>query len=69
MAYFCAGANAVFVELVAGAGHARQFRGWHLIEGLKNPTLITNESARGLFPIHPMGMREAIHEALRGTTS
>lgn len=41
--------------------------GRHLIEGLKNPTLVTDDTARRLFPIRPMGIKEAIRNALRGT--
>ena len=38
--------------------------GRHLIEGLKNPTVVRNRTALDLFPIRPMGMREAIQKAL-----
>jgi uncharacterized protein YbjT (DUF2867 family) len=38
--------------------------GRHLIEGLKNPTVVRDESALGALPIRPMGMRWAIARAL-----
>lgn len=41
--------------------------GRHLIEGLKNPTVVRDSTALEVFPIRPMGIREAIHKAL--TTS
>lgn len=34
--------------------------GRHLIEGLKNPTVVRDPSARQLFPIQPRGVQEAI---------
>jgi len=39
--------------------------GRHLIEGLKNPTVVRDDSARRLFPdIHPLGVSEAIRRAI-----
>jgi uncharacterized protein YbjT (DUF2867 family) len=38
--------------------------GRHLIEGLKNPTVVTNRLALDVFPIRPMSIREAIQKAL-----
>jgi uncharacterized protein YbjT (DUF2867 family) len=38
--------------------------GRHLIEGLKNPTVIRDRSAMDAFPIRPMGVREAIRRSL-----
>src|SRR6201997_2156337 len=38
--------------------------GRHLVEGLKNPTVIQDRKALKAFPIQPMGIREAIHKAL-----
>jgi len=38
--------------------------GRHLIEGLKNPTVVQDRTALDMFPIRPMGLREAIHKAL-----
>jgi uncharacterized protein YbjT (DUF2867 family) len=38
--------------------------GRHLIEGLKNPTVVLDRSALDVFPIRPMGIREAIQKAL-----
>jgi uncharacterized protein YbjT (DUF2867 family) len=42
--------------------------GRHLIEGLKNPTLVQDKTALDVFPIRPMGIREAIQKALASTT-
>ena len=41
--------------------------GRHLIEGLKNPTVIQDTKALEVFPIRPMGIREAIQRALAST--
>jgi uncharacterized protein YbjT (DUF2867 family) len=38
--------------------------GRHLIEGLKNPTVVRDTKALDVFPIRPMGIREAIQRAL-----
>ena len=38
--------------------------GRHLIEGLKNPTVVRDRSALDVFPIRPMGVREAIRKAI-----
>ena len=38
--------------------------GRHLIEGLKNPTVVRDTEALEVFPIKPMGIREAIEKAL-----
>src|SRR6478672_11597873 len=38
--------------------------GRHLIEGLKNPTVVRNRKALEVFPIRPMGVKEAIHKAI-----
>ncbi len=40
--------------------------GRHLIEGLKNPTVVRDKKALDVFPIRPMGVREAIEKALAG---
>jgi uncharacterized protein YbjT (DUF2867 family) len=42
--------------------------GRHLIEGLKNPTVVRDKTALDVFPIKPMGIREAIQKALVSTT-
>jgi uncharacterized protein YbjT (DUF2867 family) len=43
--------------------------GRHLIEGLKNPTVVRDKTALDLFfSIHPMGLREAIQRALAETS-
>ena len=40
--------------------------GRHLIEGLKNPTVVQDRSALDVFPkIRPMGIREAVERALK----
>ena len=38
--------------------------GRHLIEGLKNPTVVRDRSSLDVFPIRPMGIREAIRKAM-----
>ena len=38
--------------------------GRHLIEGLKNPTVVRDTKALDVFTIRPMGIREAIQKAL-----
>ena len=42
--------------------------GRHLIEGLKNPTVVQNHQAQNVFPIRPMGVKEAIHKAIATAT-
>ena len=39
--------------------------GRHLIEGLKNPTVIRDRKALEVFAIRPMGIREAVERALK----
>jgi uncharacterized protein YbjT (DUF2867 family) len=39
--------------------------GRHLIEGLKNPTVVTNTQALEAFSIRPMGIREAMRQAVQ----
>lgn len=41
--------------------------GRHLIEGLKNPTVVRDTKALEVFPIRPMGIPEAIQKALAST--
>jgi uncharacterized protein YbjT (DUF2867 family) len=41
--------------------------GRHLIEGLKNPTVVRDETALEVFNIHPMGVKEAIQRAIAST--
>jgi hypothetical protein len=38
--------------------------GRHLIEGLKNPTVVRDTKALDVFPTRPIGIREAIQRAL-----
>ena len=38
--------------------------GRHLIEGLKNPTVVRDRAALDVFPIRPVGIREAVENAL-----
>jgi uncharacterized protein YbjT (DUF2867 family) len=38
--------------------------GRHLIEGLRNPTVVRDRSALDVFSVRPMGIREAIRKAL-----
>jgi len=40
--------------------------GRHLIEGLKNPTVVRDQTALEVFPIRPVGSRQAITKALTG---
>lgn len=42
--------------------------GRHLIEGLKNPTVVRDAKALEAFSIRPMGVREAIQRAIAGAT-
>ncbi len=42
--------------------------GRHLIEGLKNPTVVRDQTAMTVFSTRPMGIREAIQKALASTT-
>jgi uncharacterized protein YbjT (DUF2867 family) len=41
--------------------------GRHLIEGLKNPTVVRDPKALNVFPIRPMGIGEAIKRAIAET--
>ena len=41
--------------------------GRHLIEGLKNPTIVKENSALDVFSVRPMGIREAVGRALGNT--
>lgn len=41
--------------------------GRHLIEGLKNPTVVQNREALNAFPIRPMGVKDAIQKAIANT--
>ena len=41
--------------------------GRHLIEALKNPTVVRDRTALDVFPIRPMGIREAIQRAIAET--
>ncbi len=42
--------------------------GRHLIEGLKNPTVVQDTKALDAFSIRPMGVKEAIQQAIASTT-
>jgi len=42
--------------------------GRHLIEGLKNPTVVQDQMALDVFTIRPMGVREAIQKVIVSTT-
>lgn len=42
--------------------------GRHLIEGLKNPTVVRDPKALEAFSIRPMGVKEAIQRAIAGAT-
>ena len=38
----------------------------HLIEGLRNPTVVTDQKALNAFAVHPVGIEAAVAHALRG---
>jgi len=42
--------------------------GRHLIEGLKNPTVVRDNKAQEVFSVRPMGAKEAIQKAIANTT-
>jgi uncharacterized protein YbjT (DUF2867 family) len=42
--------------------------GRHLIEGLKNPTVVRDKSAMSVFPIRPMDVKKAIQKAMTNPT-
>ncbi|WP_149111155.1 NAD(P)H-binding protein [Limnoglobus roseus] len=42
--------------------------GRHLIEGLKNSTVVREKTARDAFPVRPMGVKDAIRKAIADTT-
>jgi uncharacterized protein YbjT (DUF2867 family) len=42
--------------------------GRHLIEGLKNPTIVRDKRCSKVFAIHPIGVKEAVHRAITNTT-
>ena len=42
--------------------------GRHLIEGLKNPTVVRNGNGLEVFSVRPMGVKEAIHRAIAAST-
>ncbi|MBY0514847.1 MAG: NAD(P)H-binding protein [Gemmataceae bacterium] len=42
--------------------------GRHLIEGLKNSTVVRDKKALEVFPVRPMGAKEAIQKAIASTT-
>ena len=42
--------------------------GRHLIEGLKNPTVVRDKTPLAVFPIRPMGVKEAIQNAIANKT-
>ena len=42
--------------------------GRHLIEGLKNPTVVRDKNALEVFSVRPMGVKEAISRAIANTT-
>lgn len=42
--------------------------GRHLIEGLKNPTVVRDKNALEVYSVRPMGVKEAISRAIANTT-
>lgn len=43
--------------------------GRHLIEGLKNPTVVQNKNALDVFAVRPLGVKEAIQKAIANTNA
>ena len=43
--------------------------GRHLIEGLRNPTIVRDTSALDVFPVRPLGIPQAIREALESSAN
>jgi uncharacterized protein YbjT (DUF2867 family) len=43
--------------------------GRHLIEGLRNPTVVRDKTALDVFPIRPMGVKEAMRQSLEEAES
>jgi len=41
--------------------------GRHLIEGLKNPTVVRDKTAMDVFPVRPMSVKDAIRKAIADT--
>jgi uncharacterized protein YbjT (DUF2867 family) len=41
--------------------------GRHLIEGLKNPTVVRDKKALAVFAVRPMGVKEAVRRAVAST--
>jgi hypothetical protein len=39
-----------------------------LIEGLKNPTVVRGKKALDVFPVGPLGVREAVGKALAASS-
>jgi len=54
--------SGLWLALVTPAGFEV---GRHLIEGLKNPTVVRDRTALNVFSIRPMGVREALDKAMR----
>lgn len=64
----CRRSTRLFIRALAGPGVASKFKvGRHLIEGLKNPTVVLDKSALEVFPIRPMGVQESIQKAIANT--
>ncbi len=57
--------SGLWLALVTPATYAV---GRHLIEGLKNPTVVRDEKALEVFSVRPMGMKAAIQRAIASTT-
>jgi uncharacterized protein YbjT (DUF2867 family) len=56
--------SGLWLALVTPATHEV---GRYLIEGLKNPTVVRDKKALEVFPVRPMGVREAIGRAIADT--
>ena len=57
--------SGLWLALVTPATYAI---GRHLIEGLKNPTVVHDKRALDVFPIRPMGVKDALRRAIANAT-
>ena len=48
--------------------HSKRLRGRHLIEGLKNPTVVRDKKALIGLSFRPVGVNESIQKAITNTT-
>jgi hypothetical protein len=57
--------SGLWLALVTPATYAV---GRHLIEGLKNPTVVHDNTALTTFPIRPLPVQEALQRTMNGRT-